>query len=274
MNKDILVIGTGFLGSRLQNEFDCAATARMIHSFEDAYEEVERYAPRVIINCIGYTGKANVDDCETDKDTVLCANTFVPIILAEVALRRSIKLVHISSGCIYHYDYGCTPPITEDRTPDFFDLFYSRSKIYAERALSALYPAADILTARLRIPLDNKPHPKNVLDKLLRYKKIIDVPNSVSYIPDFIAALKHLLRVDAHGTFNVVNAGGLYYAQLMEMYKKYVPACTYEVIAHTALNLVRTNLIMSVEKLEQTGFHMRPIQEVLEECVRGYLGKY
>ena len=90
----------------------------------------------------GITGQGNVDGCELEKDMTLFANTYMPIILAEVALRNNMKLVHISSGCIYHYDYARDKPLRETQ------------------------------------------------------------------IPDFIKALKHLIRVDARGIYNVVNKGG------------------------------------------------------------------
>jgi hypothetical protein len=56
----------------------------------------------------------------------------------------------------------------------------------------------------------------------------------------------------------------------METYKKYVPDFEYEVMDYRKLGLVRTNLVMSVKKLEKTGFAVRPIKEVLDECVREY----
>src|SRR4030042_3457451 len=102
MKNDILVFGKGFIGQRLQEEFGCLIIDKMITSFKDAEEEVQIHKPDIIINCIGYTGARNVDDCELEKDMTLTANTMVPLILAEVALRNKIKLIHISSGCIYN----------------------------------------------------------------------------------------------------------------------------------------------------------------------------
>ena len=89
-----------------------------MYSFKDAEKEIGRYKPGVIINCIGSVGKRNVDDYELDKDETLTANTFIPVILTEVALRNKIKLVHISSGCIYSFDYSKDKPIKEEKTPD------------------------------------------------------------------------------------------------------------------------------------------------------------
>ncbi len=270
-NNKILIFGKGFIGERLQGALQCDISEKMILNFGDADSEVAKFSPEVIINCIGYTGGRNVDGCELDKDGTLVSNVFVPIILAEVAFRRKIKLVHISSGCIYHYDYSKDKPLTEKDIPDFFDLFYSRTKIYAERALDALADKANILIARIRIPLDDRPNPRNILDKIVGYKKVIGLANSVTYIPDFIEALKHLIEVDAKGIYNVVNSGAMTYPVFLDVYKKYKPDFEYEVIDHKKLNLVRTNLLLSTKKLENTGFKVRPIQEVYEECIKNYL---
>ncbi|MDD5692801.1 MAG: sugar nucleotide-binding protein [Candidatus Omnitrophica bacterium] len=271
MDKKILILGKGFIGERLQEAFDCRIDGSFIRSFSDAQNLIRKYKPRVIINCIGVTGRNNVDDCELDIDGVLLANSFIPVILAELALRDNIKLVHISSGCIFNYDYKKDSPVKEESQDYFFELFYSRSKIYAERALEALARDYNILITRIRIPLLNARHPKNVLDKLIKYKKVIDIPNSVTYIPDFIRAIRHLIKVDARGIYNVVNKGGLRYPKLMRVYQKYVPSFKYSLIDFRKLGLVRTNLVMSTAKLEKSGFKVRNINSVLEECVKGHL---
>ncbi|MBL7198142.1 MAG: sugar nucleotide-binding protein [Candidatus Omnitrophica bacterium] len=271
MKSRILILGRGFIGERLQEALNCDISECKIHSFKDAELEIKKHNPKILINCIGHTGKINVDGCELDKDKTLSANTFIPIILAEVALRNRIKLVHISSGCIYRFDYSKDRPIKEEEISLFFDLFYSRSKIYSERTLEVLSRKFDILIPRIRIPLDNRPHPKNILTKLINYKRVIDIPNSITYIPDFIKALKHLLKINAKGIYNVVNKGGLRYPQLLDVYKKYIPDFKYKIIDYKRLNLVRTNLILSTKKLEKTGFKVRNIKDALEECVRDYL---
>jgi len=271
MKNKILILGKGFIGSRFQEEFKCEASERIIRTFTEAEEEVKKFNPEIIINSIGYTGARNVDDCELDKDLTLTANSFIPMILAEVALRNKIKMVHISSGCIYHYDYSKDVPIDEEKIPDYFDLFYSRSKIYSEQAVGILSKKYPVLIARIRIPLDNRPSPKNILDKLIKYKKIINIPNSITYIPDFIKALRHLIEINATGIYNVVNKGALLYSELLDVYKKHVPDFDYKIIDYNELKLNRTNLILSVDKLERSGFKTRDIREVLEECVTTFL---
>jgi 3,5-epimerase/4-reductase len=270
MKNKILICGKGFIGSRLQQGLNCEISDKRIHSYKDAEGEIMRFKPEIIINCIGHIG-ANVDECENDMDKTLQANTFVPIIMAEAALRNNVRLIHISSGCIYHYDFSQDAPITEDALPDFTELYYSRAKIYSEQALFALSKKYQILIARIRVPLDDRPHPRNILTKLIHYKKVIDIPNSITYIPDFIEALKHLIKKNAAGIYNVVNKGALRYPQLLEVYKKYSPDFKYRIVGFKKLNLIRTNLVLSTRKLESTGFKIRGIKEVLEECVKGYI---
>ncbi|HPB68271.1 MAG TPA: sugar nucleotide-binding protein [Candidatus Omnitrophota bacterium] len=271
MKNKVLIVGKGYIGQRLQKELGGSLSTQRISSFQDAVQLVRKRRPKILINCIGYTGIKNIDDCELDPDKSISSNTFVPVLLAEACLRHDVKFVHISSGCIYHYDYKKSKPLTETMVPDFFELYYSRTKIYAEHILNALSKKYNILITRIRVPLDNRPHPKNILTKLIKYKSIIDVPNSVTYIPDFIRALQHLIQIDAKGIYNVVNKGGLRYPDLMKIYSTYNPDFRFTVIKLEDLNLIRTNLILSTKKLESTHFKVRPIKDILEECVKNYL---
>ena len=271
MNKDILILGKGFIGTKIYEKLDCSITSKHIYSYKDAESIYSEFNPKIIINCIGTTGKNNVDDCENDIDRTLTANAFIPVILGELAIRKNIKLIHISSGCIYHYDYKRQLPITEDEIPDYYGLFYSRTKIYSENALKNLSVRSNILILRIRIPLDVQPHPRNILDKLLRFEKVIDIPNSLTYIPDFIKALKFLIERDAKGIYNVVNKGALRYPELLDVYKKYRSEFSYKVMSLEEFPFVRTNLILSVEKLEKEGFATRDIHECLDECIKQYI---
>ncbi len=271
MKNKILILGNGYIAHRLQKHWGAPIYDKKILNYQDAVLVFNKYKPRVLVNCIGHVGKRNVDDCELDVDKCLLANTMVPIWLGELAFRNPVKLVHISSGCVYHYDYSGQSPITEEEAPDYYNLFYSRTKIYAEGVLNALSQRSNILIVRIRVPLDTTPHPRNLLTKLIQYKTIIDIPNSITYIPDFIRALGHLLKINAKGIFNVTNKGALRYPALMDVYKKFIPDFEYQIIPLKDLKLERTNLVLSVRKLEKTGFKVRKIKDVLQECVEEYV---
>lgn len=261
--NNFLIFGKGFIGSRLHEAYNCHVSDSRTLFLDDAISEIKKYSPGVIINCIGYIGDTNVDDCEEFKDKTLIANVYMPIILAEAARRTSTYMVHISSGCIYHGD-ACRP-ISETEIPDFFDLYYSRTKIYAERALNK-----DCLIVRIRIPLDTIPHKRNILTKLLSYDRVINAPNSVTFLPHLIDALHFLIEKRYKGIFNVVNSGSLYYSQLLSAYNKLRPH-KYQSISYNKLGKTRTNLILSNDKLLSAGFQMPDIHDILDDCVRQYI---
>jgi len=271
MNNKILVFGKGYIGKRISSFFNCPSTAKRVSKISDILSSVKKYNPKTIINCIGSAGKYNVDDCETNKDKTLLGNTFVPILMAEAAIASKVKLVHISSGCIYEYNYKKQKPISENAPPDYHKLLYSRSKIYSENVLNELSKKHNILIPRIRIPLDVAPHPKNILDKLIKYKTVIDTPNSVTYVPDFLSALKHLIRIDASGIYNVTLKGGLRYPDLLNEYKKYKPSFKYKRISLKKLQVVRTNIVLSTAKLAKSGFKVRGNKEAIKECVAQYI---
>ena len=109
------------------------------------------------------------------------------------------------------------------------------------------------------------------MDKLLMFKSVWDIPNSATYVPDLLDAMKHLIKIDAEGVYNIVNYGGLRYRELLEEYRKYVPSFNYSIADLHDLKIVRTNLILSTDKLEESGFNVRDIHDVLPECVQKYI---
>jgi len=269
VNKNILIFGNGLVASRLQETFNCPLVKDK-NSFIYIDRLIKKYHPGIIINSTDYVGN-NADACELNRDATLEKNVFFPITLAEAAIRNKIKLVHVSSGCLFHYNYKEAKLINENAEPDFFDLFYNRTIIYSDQVLARLADRFDILILRIRLPIDNRPHKRNLLTKLITFKKVIKQPNSVTYIPTFLKAVKHLIKIKARGIYNIVNTGGLYYPDLLESYKKYKPGLDYKVIDFNKLGIIRTNLILSNSKLKKSGFKIPHINEVLKECVENYI---
>jgi len=263
----VAILGNGWIGNRLKDHLGGEMIPGKALTISGLDRIVSEMRPDVLINAVTHNEGSNVDACEINPSAVLFANSYVPLLAAEVALRNKIKLVHVSSGCIYG---GGSVPLGEDDPPNFFDLYYSRTKVYAESALVPLAEKFGFLVVRLRIPLDNRKHPRNLLTKLISYRKVIDEPNSITYLPDFLCAVEALLREDAWGLFNVVNDGTLRYPDLMEVYKKYCPEFEYEVTTLEDLGLTRTNIVLDSSKVSKY-WTARNINWVLDDCVREYL---
>ena len=113
----VLTIGNGFVAEHLPYEIAhgrVAADSRYVDFL------LGQYKPDVIINCIGKTGRPNVDWCEKHKEEVAVANTAIPLLLAEGCAKRGVRMINIGSGCIYfgespnfHYVQGDGSPMPE-----------------------------------------------------------------------------------------------------------------------------------------------------------------
>lgn len=245
----ILIYGKGFLGKRISEALHAPiADERVV---DGSFPDADLYQPDVIINCIGATGRPNVDWCESHKPETYFANVHVPYLLAEYCKKKDIKLVHVSSGCIYQGDNG-GKGWSELDTPNFDGSYYSHTKLTAERLLSA-YP--NTLVLRVRMPIDSIPGDRDLINKLLRYETIMNDENSVTVIADFILALQTLIYEEKTGIWNVTNPGKITHKEILEMYeytsgeklnKKYVMADSGEI--KTAAP--RSNCVLNTDKLE------------------------
>ena len=57
--------------------------------------------PEFLLNAAGYTGKPNVDACETARADTLQGNTLLPVTIAQACAATNTPWGHVSSGCIY-----------------------------------------------------------------------------------------------------------------------------------------------------------------------------
>lgn len=274
-----LIFGNGYIGNRFQEYFnnigeESVIGQRRIDSIKDIHLELATYKPEVIINCIGKTGKPNVDWCELHKEETFFSNVTIPTLLAEVCHNTEIKMVHIGSGCIFEGTTELFKLFTEDSIPNFKGSFYSRTKIFSEKILSEY---DNILQLRIRMPIDNRPNDRNLLTKLLKYNKVLgDIPNSITYLPDLMKASKELIDRKESGIFNIVNPGTVTHRELLEMYKWYVDP-NFKLPKFIPLEELkkltiagRSNCVLSTNKLEQKGIEIRNVKIALKECLQDY----
>ena len=215
----------------------------------------------IVINAIGRTGKPNIDWCETHKVKTYESNVLAAGNLALTCADLGVYFVHLSSGCIYSNSTERWN-FPETATPSFFGhQVYADSKIIAEKLVSQ-FPS---LILRLRMPFCSYPHPRNLIDKLKGYKKVLDVQNSMTCLEDFLFSLKKLVEQRAQGIFNVVNPGSISPYSVMLLYREYVdPTHDCEPIWGEELNELtkaeRSNCTLSTQKLEAQGIHLPSIR--------------
>ena len=99
---NILTVGGGFISDHLPYP----RLSTKLENQQDIRLMLDYKKPDVIINCIGKTGRPNIDWCESFKMETTFANTVLPIMLADECDKKSVRMIHIGSGCIF---FGYSP---------------------------------------------------------------------------------------------------------------------------------------------------------------------
>lgn len=271
----ILVFGSkGFIGEKILSTWpDAVGTAVRIDDKAAVLAELERVQPDAVVNAAGRTGRPNVDWCETHQAETHRGNVIGALTLAEACHEKNIYLLHLSSGCVF---YGTSPDPRGWREEDFANpsSTYSRSKYAAELALTT-YPNIGI--ARLRMPIDDTPGERNLIDKLATYTQVIDVANSVTVIPDLIDACRQLIEKRGTGIFHTVNPGVMRHRDLLKLYREFVDPnhhtewiSEHELVAKGLATKKRSNNVMQSTRLQELGIDMRPIDVALRDIMIRY----
>lgn len=278
--KNIKIIGAGFIASHLSYEL---IKERLEPNTNQIKSVLEKYKPDTIINCIGFCGQPNIDQCEIEKNKTIEANTTIPIILATECEKLGIKLIHISSGCIFQ---GTSPhkKVIKNKKIEEIDggweetdfaqppSFYSHTKYAADLVIGNL-PNTTCL--RIRMPISNRNNPRNFINKIINYPKIINVPNSMTFVEDLVKCIDFFIDNDKNGIYNVVNPQPLTAVQIVLEYSKYKPQHTFSVLTEKQLNKLtiakRSNCILSADKLLKEGFVMSPSIEMLQKTMKEFI---
>jgi 3,5-epimerase/4-reductase len=281
----IFILGKGFVANHLPYpKIEDRVT------FSNIGEILDRYSPNILINCIGRTGSPNVDWCESNKEITASTNTALSIILAEECCKRNTHLIQIGSGCIY---FGDSPNKISDPNkksqliiggPSMIDAgwkendfanpksFYSKTKYASDLILESL---PYVTTLRIRMPISDKNHPRNLINKLKNYSQVIDISNSVTFMNDLAKCVDWVIQNKKTGTFHVTNPQPLTAARIMREYQKYVPSHSFEIFDEQGLDAItsakRSNCILNTDKLSQAGFVMTNSEQALVECMNNYI---
>jgi dTDP-4-dehydrorhamnose reductase len=275
-------------------------------SFTVLLDHLRRLKPRFLINAAGYTGKPNVDACESRRAETMLGNAMLPHTIAHACAVADIPWGHVSSGCIYtgakvlkdggwKIEKDLSPPEFIDlfrQQPEAFEgfaesdepnfsfrcppcSFYSGTKALGEEVISGV---GQSYVWRLRIPFDGQDNGRNYISKLLRYARVYQNVNSLSHRADYARACLDLFDCGAaFGTYNVTNPGAVSTAQVVEMIQDILrldreftfwddDAEFYRLGASTP----RSNCILDVSKLLNAGVSIRPVEEALRDALENW----
>lgn len=278
----VAVFGGGYVGSNLFKELQKSyklesflidrkkldyTNERSLREFFEACE------PDFVVNCVGFTGRPNVDACEVNRESTYELNVQLPILLAKLCEEYRASLYHISSGCIYS---GYNFPYNEDHVPDFGvfsdkSSFYSMTKHAAELALAQFN---NVKIFRIRMPFCGEHTDRNYLLKIRKYNNLLNEVNSKTYIPGFVEILKTLLETNnerpTNYTLNVCNSNPLRTDQLVEIYRKHnYDNPDWKFISYDELPIKanRSNCIMDCSKLKSFGIDFISEEEAITKSI-------
>jgi len=283
----IAILGSGgFIGKSIQH---------LLHAHEIGYlrcisSEFNIHNPKVLstffrsekvthlINAAGFTGKPNVDACESAKYKCLQGNAVLPGIIREVCEDLKIPWGHISSGCIYSRRRDDGKGWTEKDEPNFSFRsppcsFYSGTKALGEEVLEG---AENCFVWRLRIPFNHEPSPRNYLQKLLNYENLLEAENSVSHLEEFCQRCIECFTKDVEpGVYNMTNPGSVTTRQVTEWMikegltdKKFKFFNPEEEFMTKAAIAPRSNCVLDTTKAEKAGIAMRPVEEAMIDSIQ------
>ena len=282
-----LVLGsTGYIGSHFINHFtENDILHRGLSRNDVDYTDrdtlisfLRENKPRFLINAAGYTGKPNVDACESEKDECLFGNAVLPGRIRSVCEELGISWGHVSSGCIYSGRKPNGEGWSEEDDPNFSFRsgpcsFYSGTKALGEEVLKG---ASDCYIWRLRIPFNEEGSPRNYLQKLLHYSNLLEAENSISHIDEYVeSCLASFTNECEPGIYNLTNLGSITTSQVVKWIQeegvsdqKFNFFKNEEEFMNKAAITPRSNCVLDTAKSEQNGIAMRPVEEAVCDSLR------
>ncbi len=283
-----LLGGSGYVGQAYQELFTSKGVPfKNLQRKEIDYTNVATLTkalnadkPEFLINAAGYTGKPNVDACETDKTNCLFGNAILPGRIAEACEATGTPWGHVSSGCIYTGAREDGTGFTENDPPNFTFRqnncsFYSGSKAIGEEIL---LNRPNVYLWRLRIPFNNIDSPRNYLTKLMRYENLLEATNSISDLNEFAAATFACWKKQIpFGTYNVTNPGYVTTHEVVELiHSSGICTKTFKFFKdesdfmRRAAKTPRSNCIMSSAKLATAGIQMTPVKDAIQQALQAW----
>jgi dTDP-4-dehydrorhamnose reductase len=234
-SKTYLVFGSsGWIGGKLitlleQQGHTVIKAKSRLENRESVEAEIVATHPDFVLNAAGKTGRPNVDWCEEHTQETIRANVIGTLTLADLCYIHNIHMTNLGTGCIYTYDAthprGSGIGFTEEDKPNFDGSFYSKSKAYVDSLLRS-YP--NVLNLRLRMPISDDLHPRSFITKISGYKKVVNIPNSMTVLTDLLPIAINMAERKLTGTYNFVNPGTISHNEILDLYKKYIdPNFTY-----------------------------------------------
>ena len=235
--------GNGWIGQKIVNILqdtvkEFVVSVERADNIKAVEEEILRVKPTNVLCLLGRTHGTHegeyiptIDYLEKKgkiKENVR-DNLFCPIALALLCQKHSVHLTYLGTGCIFTYRDDKVI-FTEDDEPNFFGSSYSVVKGYTDRLMHMF---DNVLNVRIRMPISSDKSPRNFIVKLLKYKKICSMQNSMTVLDELLPIMCDMAAKKEVGTINLTNPGTIEHSEILDMYREIVdPNFTYEVFTY------------------------------------------
>ena len=242
----------------------------------DNYDEIDKFIfehkPDRIISVIGRTYGDNINSIDyLEKKGNLKINIndnlYSPLNLALISKKYNIHLTYMGTGCIFN---GYDKEYLENDEPDFFGSSYSIVKGFTDRIMKNF---DNVLNVRIRMPITNDINSnRNFINKIINYKKICSMNNSMTVLPDLLPLLIDMIIKKEIGTINLVNPGYISHNEILELYKENKnPNFTWENITIEEQNQLllseRSNNILNTEKIQKLYPDVKDIKTSIKDLL-------
>ncbi len=237
-------------------------------------QELTDLKPDRVISLIGRTsgpGFSTIDYLEQDgklKENVN-DNLYCPIVLAILCKKYDIHFTYLGTGCIFD-GYNDSIGFDEYQKPNFYGSSYSTVKGFTDR-LMHMYND-DVLNVRIRMPITDCNSPKNFISKIITYKKICNMHNSMTVLPELLPIMIDMAKNKLVGTINLTNPGIISHNEILTMYKEIIDETfTWENFSLDDQNEIllskRSNNMLNTTKLETLYPNVKNIKDSVRDVL-------
>lgn len=220
---------------------------------DNKFCSVEQNEQSIISNTIDYV-EGN-DKLELN----LTNNLFAQLMMLDIANKYKFHTTILGTGCIfddteYLESYGkSSHKYSESDIPNYTGSSYSIVKGILNNTIQ-MFDSPFVLHLRIRMPISNGNDPYDYIAKVVKYKKVIDIPNSMTVLEDCFPIMYDMIKKSKIGTYNLVNPGTISAFEILELYKTYVDSdIEIKKISSAKLHKItkgkRCNVELSIDKL-------------------------
>lgn len=278
--KFLIYGGKGWIGQQfisLLKEEKYTLSDIRVESYEEIEMEVKKENPTHLISFIGRTsgeGYSTIDYLEQKgklRENIR-DNLYGPFLLARVAEKYNCHFTYIGTGCIFTYREE-KEIFRESDKPNFFGSSYSTVKGFTDQMMKTF--SKNVLNVRIRMPIIEKPHPKNFITKIINYEKICSIPNSMTVLPELLPYLLILMKKNYLGTIHLTNPGVISHNEILEMYREIVdPTFQWKNMTIEEQNELllseRSNNELETNTIKSLFPEILPIKESIRKCLETY----